>query len=109
MHLQTNLKHKKIAIVHAFFKCRGGAEKLVFAIRNYYHADLYAGALREDIFSPQKIEDSFNQELFNPQFKFEYLHKDGKIPILLHLKRMFHWLFSQKIQKLENYDLVIFS
>jgi len=109
MHLQTNLKHKKIAIVHAFFKCRGGAEKLVFAIRNYYHADLYAGALREDIFSPQKTEDSFSQELFNPQFKFEYLHKDGKIPILLHLKRMFHWLFSQKIQKLENYDLVIFS
>ncbi len=109
MSTQVDLKKMKIAIVYAFFKCRGGAEKLTFEIRNYYHADLYAGALREDIFSPQKTEDSFSQELFNPQFKFEYLHKDGRIPILLHLKRMFYWLFSRKIKQLENYDLVIFS
>ncbi len=107
--LPEKLKNKKIAILYSFFKCRGGAEKLIFQIRNHYNADLYAGALRTDVFSPEKINDTFSQELFDPKYKFEYLHRDGKIPGLLHLKRMLFWLFSPKLKKLENYDLVIFS
>lgn len=100
---------KKIAIFYAFFKNRGGAEKLIFELRDHLKADLFLGALRTDIFKPENKQDSFSQELFNPNYKLEYLAQDGKIPFFLHLKRMWFFLFSSKIKQLEDYDLVIFS
>lgn len=99
---------KKIAIFYAFFKCRGGAEKLIFALRNHLQADLWVGAVDFDEFNPSKT-DSFSRELFNPDHRLEYLHKDGKIPGLLHLKRFWNFRFNRKIKELKKYDLVIFS
>ncbi len=107
--MKNKLTNKKIAIFHAFFKARGGAEKFVLQLRDYYQADLFVGAVRTDLFYPENTSDSFSQELFDPRFELIYLHQDGKIPILFHLKRLWYFLYSNQLKKLEKYDLVIFS
>jgi glycosyltransferase involved in cell wall biosynthesis len=101
-------KASKIAIFHAFFKNRGGAEMLVFDLRNYFQADLWTGAIRLDLFSPDKT-DSFSQNLFDPRYKLIYLDRDGTRPGLLHLRRQWNFLFNPKIKHLLDYDTVIFS
>jgi glycosyltransferase involved in cell wall biosynthesis len=102
------LADRKIAIFYAFFKCRGGGEKLIFALRNHLQADLWAGSINFDEFNQQKT-DSFSQELFSPNYQLEYLHKDGKFPGLMHLKRLWNLAFNNKIKELTKYDLVLIS
>jgi len=105
-------KKLKVAVLHAFFKhdCKGGGEKLIFDIRDYYEADLYAGAISEEVWGKDhEEEDSFVSRLWNENFKFEYLHSDSKKPWWSQLKRQLYFLFSPKINKLMDYDLLVFS
>jgi glycosyltransferase involved in cell wall biosynthesis len=106
-----NPKNLKIAILHAFFKsdCKGGGEKLIFEIRDYYGADLFAGGIDLESWGQDKIADSFVKRLWNPRFQFQFLHQDSHIRIWKHLKRQLFFLFSPKIDELENYDVVVFS
>ena len=107
---QKNVKHLKVAVIHAFFVPKGGGEKLVFDIRNYYHADLFTGAIDHNIWSKSKIEsDSFVKELYNPNTDFVWLHEDIKVPFLKKIIRQLQFRFNPKIKLLNNYDVVIFS
>jgi glycosyltransferase involved in cell wall biosynthesis len=102
----------KIGILHAFFKsdCKGGGEKLIFAIRDYYHADLYAGAIDLENWNPElRKNDSFVQALWDPKYRFEYLHQESSIPIWRKIKRQLGFLLSPKIKELDKNDVVIFS
>jgi glycosyltransferase involved in cell wall biosynthesis len=102
------LSRPRIAIFHAFFKVKGGAEKLVFDLRNHLQADLFTGAINPSEFSPDK-QDSFSQELFHPKYTLEYLAKDSKIPFWYVLKRQLNFWFNPKVKLLKNYDAIIFS
>ena len=109
---QKKLQKPKIAILHAFFKhdCKGGGEKLIFDIRDHYKADLYAGAISKEVWGKGCREgDSFVSRLWDDNFNFDYLHSDSKKPWRSQLKRQLYFLFSPKINKLINYDVVIFS
>ena len=106
---QKNLKY---AILHAFFKsnCKGGGEKLVFALRDYYKAALYAGAIDLENWNKNlKKDDSFVQALWDDRFDFKWLHRDSNTPLWGKIKRQLHFLISPKINELENYDVVFFS
>lgn len=98
----------KIALFHAFFVHKGGGEKLIFELRNRFNADLYASSVNFENYNPER-EDSFSKELFDGEYKFSYLHKESKNRYLRHVKRLWHFLFSNKIKELLNYDAVIFS
>jgi glycosyltransferase involved in cell wall biosynthesis len=102
----------KIGILHAFFKsdCKGGGEKLIFAIRDYYNADLYAGAIDLENWNPEsRKNDSFVQALWDPKYNFEYLHQESSIPVWQKIKRQLGFLLSPKIKELDQNDVVIFS
>jgi glycosyltransferase involved in cell wall biosynthesis len=117
MTLETNQLNnkkniKKIAILHAFFKhdCKGGGEKLIFEIRNYYNADLFAGGVAIEVWNPENAKtDSFVAELYNPKYNFDYLHTESLTRIWGKIKRQLYFAFSPKINLLKNYDIVIFS
>ncbi len=103
-------KTLKIAVLHAFFVPKGGGEKLIFDIRNYYHADLYTGAIDHQVWDKSKSKtDSFIAELYKTRYKFEYLHEDSKIPFWRKIKRQIYLKYHPKINQLNNYDVVIFS
>jgi glycosyltransferase involved in cell wall biosynthesis len=104
----TNLK---VAILHAFFKsdCKGGGEKLIFAMRNYYKAVLYAGAIDLINWNPNQKSDSFVQALWDPQFVFKYLAQDSQIPVWKKIKRQLFFRFSPMINELNDFDVVFFS
>lgn len=101
----------KVAILHAFFKsdCKGGGEKLIFAMRDYYKAVLYAGAIDLINWNPNQKSDSFVQALWDPKYTFKYLHQESQIPFWKKIKRQLFFLFSPKIKELNNYDVVFFS
>lgn len=102
----------KIGILHAFFKsdCKGGGEKLIFGIRDHYNAELYAGAIDLENWNPEfRKNDSFVQALWDPKYKFEYLHQESPIPIWRKIKRQLGFLLSPKIKDLDQNDVVIFS
>jgi len=101
----------KIAIVHAFFKadCKGGGEKLILQMREHYGADLMVGGYDQKSWGKDNTDDYYAQKTHDERFKFDYLHKDSKIPIWKQLKRQLFFLFSPKINRLLNYDFVIFS
>jgi glycosyltransferase involved in cell wall biosynthesis len=107
--IQTN--KYKVAILHAFFKsdCKGGGEKLIFAMRNYYKAVLYAGAIDLINWNPNQKSDSFVQALWDQNHIFKYLHKESQLPIWKKLKRQIFFAFSPMINELNNYDVVFFS
>jgi len=106
----TLSKKLKVAVIHAFFVPKGGGEKLIFDIRNFYHADLYTGAVDHKIWDKDKAAtDSFVKALYDPEYKFVYLHEDSKVPFWGKIMRQWHFLFDPKIKELANYDLVIFS
>jgi len=103
-------KNLRVAVIHAFFVPKGGGEKLIFDIRDHYKADLYAGALDSDIWNKEKVKtDSFVQRLYNPEYHFEYLHEDSKTRIWRKIWRQWHFLVNPKLEKLLDYDVVIFS
>jgi glycosyltransferase involved in cell wall biosynthesis len=105
-------KPLKYAILHAFFKsnCKGGGEKLVFALRNHYQADLYTGAIDLENWDPEnKKTDSFVQALWDKKYKFKWLHQDSQIPIWGKIKRQMFFLLSPKVKELEQFDVVFFS
>jgi glycosyltransferase involved in cell wall biosynthesis len=102
----------KIGILHAFFKsdCKGGGEKLIFAIRDYYNAELYAGSIDLENWNPEsRKDDSFVQALWDPKYKFEYLHQESSIPVWQKIKRQLGFLLSPRIKELDQNDVVIFS
>ena len=98
----------RIAIFHAFFSGKGGAERFVFNLRNHYSAGLFTGAINFKYFNPGS-KDTFSQELFDPKYELINLHKDINTPVLRLLKRYFFFAFSFKIKKLLEYDVIIFS
>jgi glycosyltransferase involved in cell wall biosynthesis len=103
-------KKLKIAVLHAFFVPKGGGEKLIFNIRNYYNADLFTGAVDFSVWDKNKVsEDSFVKELYNHRFGFVWLHKDIKIPYIRKIIRQAQFRYNSKIKMLNNYDVVIFS
>ncbi|MBC7472043.1 MAG: glycosyltransferase [candidate division SR1 bacterium] len=107
---QIGGKETKIAVLHAFFVPKGGGEKLVFSIRNYYNSDLFTGAIDFNVWDKTKIkEDSFVKELYDDNFGFVYLHRDIKIPYIKKIVRQFQFRYNPKIKLLNNYDVVIFS
>jgi glycosyltransferase involved in cell wall biosynthesis len=101
----------KVAILHAFFKsdCKGGGEKLIFAMRDYYKAVLYAGAIDLINWNPNQKSDSFVQALWDPQYTFKYLHQESQIPVWKKIKRQLFFRFSPTINELNDYDVVFFS
>ncbi len=106
------LSNLKIAIFHAFFKAdtKGGGEKLILQIREHLGADLYVGGIDMEAWGPQKAEvDNFAKQVWDPKFKFDYLHLEGKQPFWRQIKRQLFFLFSPKVKQLNAYDLVIFS
>jgi len=106
---QNNQK-PKVAVLHAFFVPKGGGEKLIFDIRDYYQADLFTGAIDLEIWDKNKADtDSFVSRLYNSASNFEYLHVDSHLPIWRKLLRQWHFKFNSKIEKLLDYDVVIFS
>ena len=103
-------KKLKVAVLHAFFVPKGGGEKLIFDIRNHYHADLYTGAIDHQIWDKNKVQnDSFVKALYDPNYNFTFLHEDSSIPFWRKILRQAHFLFNPKIKKLAEYDVVIFS
>lgn len=80
----------------------------MFALRNYFKADLFASAVDFRNYKPEG-GDSFSEELFDKNYKFEYLHKDCANSALRLLKRLYYFLFSQNIKHLLKYDVVLFS
>jgi glycosyltransferase involved in cell wall biosynthesis len=112
MSKSNSLEGKKIAIVHAVFNSsiKGGGEKLMFSIRNHYKADLFAGAIDLQNWDKEKFKnDSFVQDLWDKNYKFDYFHLESPIPIWRKIKRQLFFLVSDKSQVLEKYDIVIFS
>lgn len=107
---RKKLPKLKIAVLHAFFVPKGGGEKLVFDIRNYYNADLYTGAINTKIWDKEKIsEDSFTKALYDSKYTLKFLHTDVEIPYFGKiLRQLMFWLHPQ-INELKKYDLVIFS
>jgi len=106
----ASVQSLKVAVIHAFFVPKGGGEKLIFDIRDHYQADLFTGAIDSGIWDPARAEsDSFVGRLYDPRFRFEYLHEDSKIPIWRKLVRQWHFQFHPMIERLLEYDVVIFS
>ena len=100
----------KIAILHAFFRPKGGGENFTFDLRNHLHADLYAGGIDFDIWSREKIgTDSFVTNLYNPDYRLSYLHEESTVPVWRKIKRQLYFKYSPKIKELNNYDVVFFS
>jgi glycosyltransferase involved in cell wall biosynthesis len=100
----------KIAILHAFFRPKGGGEKLIFDIRDYYKADLFTGAIDKKIWDPKNAKtDSFIGRLYDKKYNFTYLHSDSQIPFWRKIKRQIFFRLDPKIKQLNNYDIVIFS
>jgi glycosyltransferase involved in cell wall biosynthesis len=101
---------KKIAVFHAFFVPKGGGEMLIFAIRNYYHAALFAGAVDHSIWNKGKEKtDSFIGELYDEKYDFTWLHEDSKIPFWRKVLRQIQLKYNPKVKKLNDFDVVIFS
>jgi glycosyltransferase involved in cell wall biosynthesis len=103
-------KKLKIAIFHAFFKgdCKGGGEKLVLQLRNDLKSDLWLGAIDTQSWSKDG-QDWFSQQAWDANYKLFYLHNDSKIKIWKQIKRQLYFLFSPKINQLDDYDVIIFS
>lgn len=107
---KVEAKSLKYAVIHAFFVAKGGGEKLILQIRDYYKADLFAGALDTKIWDKNNIEtDSFSKQLFSGPGKLIWLHEDSKIKAWRKIKRQLAFLFSPKINLLKGYNVVIFS
>ncbi|MEM1312205.1 MAG: glycosyltransferase [Patescibacteria group bacterium] len=105
-------KKSKVAIFHAFLKsdCKGGGERLVFDVRNYYDADLFVGGISLDTWGKHNADkDSFVKEVWKPSANLTYLHHDSKLPVWKKIKRQLFFLFSPKVNQLNSYDVVIFS
>jgi glycosyltransferase involved in cell wall biosynthesis len=103
-------RNLRIAILHAFFVPKGGGEKLIFNIRDYYNADLFTGAIDRKIWNPKKLDqDSFNSELYSSKYNFTWLHDDIKLPYIRKIIRQLQLKFNPKLKALNNYDIVIFS
>jgi glycosyltransferase involved in cell wall biosynthesis len=101
---------KKIAVFHAFFVPKGGGEMLIFAIRNHYHAALFAGAIDHTVWNRDKAKtDSFVGELYDEKYDFTWLHEDSKIPFLRKVLRQLQLKYNPKVKKLNDFDVVIFS
>jgi glycosyltransferase involved in cell wall biosynthesis len=100
----------KIAIFHAFFKgdCKGGGEKLVLQLRNNLKADLWLGSIDLTAWS-KEANDWFSVEAWDSSYKLTYLHEDSKIKFWKQVKRQLYFLFSPKINQLEDYEVIIFS
>lgn len=119
INLKTNSKDiqvktkPKVAIFHHFLKgdCKGGGEKLILQMREYYEADLWVGGVDLAVWGKQNIlkDPDFVGKVWDSRFKFFYLHEESQIPIWRHIKRQIFFAFSPKIKELANYDLVIFS
>ena len=103
----------KVAIFHHFLKgdCKGGGEKLILQMREYYEADLWVGGVDLAVWGKQnKAKDhDFVGKVWDSRFKFFYLHEESSIPIWRHIKRQLFFAFSPRIRALLDYDLVIFS
>jgi glycosyltransferase involved in cell wall biosynthesis len=106
------LQGKKIAHLNAFYKsdCKGGGEKVSFAIRDYYNADLWAGGIGLKGWGKNLInKDSFVDRLWDQKYNFYYLHLDSEFPIWRQIKRQLFFLFSPKIENLKKYDIIIYG
>ena len=100
----------KIAILHAFFRPKGGGENFTFDLRNHLHADLYAGGIDFDIWAREKVgQDSFVTNLYHPDYRLTYLHEESNVPIWRKIKRQLYFKYSPKIKELNRYDAVFFS
>jgi glycosyltransferase involved in cell wall biosynthesis len=109
LYLYSYMKAKpKIAIFHAFFDIRGGAEELVFNLRNHLQADLYCGGINWELNNNHNA-DYFNRKLFDPHYRFSFLHHDSRYPLFKYLKRVWFVRCSRRLSILEHYDVVIVS
>jgi glycosyltransferase involved in cell wall biosynthesis len=105
---KIKLEDKKILLFHAFLSNSGGAEKVLIDMRNHFKGDIMIGGIRKDIFNKES-QNPFSKKLFDTEYKVEYLHNDSKIPVLRHIKRQLAFLFSPKINKIKDYDIIIFT
>lgn len=102
------VKDLKIAVFHAFLSNKGGAEKVAIDICKHYNADLIVGGIRSDLFHPDK-DDAFSKSVFHEISNFTALHEDAKLFGWRHIKRQLFFMLSPKVNKLDKYDVVIFS
>lgn len=102
----------KTAIFHAFLKgdAKGGAELLMFQVRDFLKSDFWVGSMDFEGWNKNKInQDPFIKKFWQTNQAFYYLHAESKLPLIRHLKRQFFFLFSPKIKELANYQVVIFQ
>jgi hypothetical protein len=105
--------NKKIAIFHHFFlgHCKGGGEKLILQMRDYYGADLFLGSIDSDAWGiMNKNQDGFTKQLWNGKGKVIWLAEESKKPVWKYIKRQIAFLFSDEVRRLaRDYDVVIYS
>jgi glycosyltransferase involved in cell wall biosynthesis len=102
----------KIVIFYAFLKgqAKGGAELLLFQLRDFLKSDFWVGSMDFEGWDKEKVSnDPFVQKFWNTKTGFEYLHQETQIPFWRHIKRQLFFLFSPKIKELAKYEVVIFS
>ena len=100
----------KTAILHAFFRPKGGGENFTFDLRNHLGADLFAGGIDFSIWDPKKnAQDSFVANLYDPKYRLKYLHTESSLPIWRKVKRQLDLRYSPKIKQLNKYETVFFS
>jgi len=104
----------KIAIFHHFFKgdCKGGGEKLILQLRQHLSADLWVGGIDRTQWGRDnaKTDLDFAGQIWDKDFRFEYLHTESTKPIWRQIKRQLAMAFSPKVKELaNNYDIIIYS
>jgi glycosyltransferase involved in cell wall biosynthesis len=105
----NSYKDKKIAIFHHFLlsHCKGGGEKLMLQIMQKYNADFWCGSIDLKDWDYNTTPDSFTEYLKENPVK--YLAQESSIKGWNYIKRQLSFIFSNKINELALYDIVIFS
>lgn len=102
----------RIAIFQAFLKgeAKGGAELLMFQLRDFLKADFWVSSYDYQGFKDfPGNQDPFVRKLHDYPGGFKYWHLESKIPIWRYLKRYINFLLNPKIRKLKKYKTVIFQ
>jgi glycosyltransferase involved in cell wall biosynthesis len=108
----SKTQNLKICIFHSFFKAeaKGGGTKVVLQLRDRIKADLWVGGVDLENWGKHLVgKDYFVTQVWNPKYKFDYLCRDLRIPVLRQIWVQLAFLFSSKIKQLQKYDVIIIS
>ena len=103
------MTRKTTAVFHAFFRTRGGAERLVLDLRRHLPADLLTLAIDYRSWNANQPKDSFEIDLFDPDCSLHSFSRDAKLNGWRQLKRQFVARSRSVVKQLNQYENVIFS